>query len=65
MLIIYLWTALIAFGGVGLTIGSGPQLVLAVMAATACLGLLVVQAPRLAGLRVRRARAGAGTKPGP
>jgi UDP-GlcNAc:undecaprenyl-phosphate GlcNAc-1-phosphate transferase len=57
VLLLYFWSALLAFGGVALSIMRGPWLVVSVLGVLTVVGLLVSLIPRLsANLRRRRAR---------
>ncbi|HEY3737701.1 MAG TPA: MraY family glycosyltransferase [Jatrophihabitans sp.] len=47
VILLYFWTALLAFGGVGLAIFHGPWVVLSVIAGGAVLGILLVVIPRV------------------
>jgi UDP-GlcNAc:undecaprenyl-phosphate GlcNAc-1-phosphate transferase len=47
VLIMYFWTALLAFGGVAASIVDGPARALSVIAALSAIGLVVVAAPKL------------------
>jgi UDP-GlcNAc:undecaprenyl-phosphate GlcNAc-1-phosphate transferase len=47
VLIIYLWTALLAFGGVAMSVTNGLWLVLSVVGGTAVVALVLVNLPRL------------------
>ncbi len=47
VILLYFWTALLAFGGVALAIFHGPWVVLAVLAGGAALGVLLVVVPRM------------------
>jgi len=53
VLIMYFWSALLAFGGVSLTITDGPLLVLAVMATLGVVAVLASGIPRLRAARPR------------
>ena len=47
VLLLYFWTALLAFGGVGLAIFHGPWVVLGILCGGAALGMLMSVVPRL------------------
>ena len=56
VLLLYFWSALLAFGGVALSIMRGPWMVVAVLSVLTVVGLLMSLVPRLrASLRRRRA----------
>jgi UDP-GlcNAc:undecaprenyl-phosphate GlcNAc-1-phosphate transferase len=55
VLLLYFWSALLAFGGVALSIMRGPWLVVVLLAALAAVGLLMSVVPRLRWTRGRHA----------
>lgn len=62
VLLLYFWSALLAFGGVALSIMRGPWLVVAIFGALAVVGVLLSYVPRL---RATRGRHAAGRRPEP
>ena len=51
VLLLYFWSAVLAFGAVAMAVSSGPWLVLAVVAALLAAGVLVTAVPRLRSAR--------------
>jgi hypothetical protein len=51
VLLIYFWSALIAFGGVAMSIVDGPLTVLSVVGALAAVALVLSSVPRLRATR--------------
>lgn len=51
VLLLYFWSAVIAFGAVAMSVSDGPWLVLAVVAALFCAGVLAAAIPRLRSAR--------------
>jgi UDP-GlcNAc:undecaprenyl-phosphate GlcNAc-1-phosphate transferase len=64
VLLLYFWSALLAFGGVALSLMRGPWLVISVLSALAAIGMLMSAIPRLRRGRGRHA-AGRHTPPVP
>ena len=69
VLLLYFWSALLAFGGVALSLMRGPWLVISVLCVLAAIGLLMSAVPRLRSSRGRHAAgrhaAGQPTRPVP
>jgi len=72
VLLLYFWSALLAFGGVALSLMRGPWLIIFVLSVLAAIGLLLSAIPRLRRKRGRHAagrhagrRAGTAPVPGP
>ena len=55
VLLLYFWSALLAFGGVALSITRGPWRVISILAGLAAVGMLMSLVPRMRG-RIRRRR---------
>jgi UDP-GlcNAc:undecaprenyl-phosphate/decaprenyl-phosphate GlcNAc-1-phosphate transferase len=55
VLLLYFWSALLAFGGVALSLMRGPWPVISVLCALAAVGLLMSAVPRLRSNRGRHA----------
>jgi UDP-GlcNAc:undecaprenyl-phosphate/decaprenyl-phosphate GlcNAc-1-phosphate transferase len=62
VLLLYFWSALLAFGGVALSLMRGPVLIITVLSVLAAIGLLMSAVPRLRGAPGRHA---AGRRGGP
>jgi UDP-GlcNAc:undecaprenyl-phosphate GlcNAc-1-phosphate transferase len=62
VLLLYFWSALLAFGGVALSLMRGPLLIITVLSVLAAIGLLMSAVPRLRGVPGRHA---AGRHSGP
>ena len=52
VLLLYFWSAVLAFGAVAMSFSSGPWLVLAVVTGLLAAGLLVTAIPRLRSARL-------------